>query len=110
MRCGSLSASLLATACVICTASGAAPAEQRAPPLLETPHSGWLWSNPFPQGNALSGVAFAGKTGFAVGEEGTMLRSLDGGSSWTTLRSGTMGDLSIVQVLDPATVIVGGGG
>jgi photosystem II stability/assembly factor-like uncharacterized protein len=94
----------------MCAASAAAPAAQTVPPLLETPHSGWLWSNPFPQGNALSDVAFAGKIGFAVGEEGTVLRSLDGGSSWTTLRSGTMGELSLVQVLDPATVIVGGGG
>lgn len=100
---------LLLVVALLCAAAPGALAESPPSGLLATPHSGWLWSNPFPQANTLKGVAFAGQTGFAVGEEGTVLRSLDGGSSWTTLRSGTMGELSLAQVLDPATVIVGGG-
>lgn len=81
-------------------------APQREP--LETAHSGWLWSDPFPQGNTLENVSFAGKSGFAVGEEGTVLRSLDGGLTWTTAPSGTTAKLSLVQTLDARTVIVGG--
>lgn len=81
-------------------------APQRA--LLETAHSGWLWSDPFPQGNTLENVSFAGKSGFAVGEEGTVLRSLDGGLTWTTAPSGTTAKLSLVQTVDARTVIVGG--
>ena len=50
-----------------------------------------------------------GARGFAVGEFGTVLRSDDGGSSWTGLASGTKSSLSLVQEVDPNTVIVGGG-
>jgi photosystem II stability/assembly factor-like uncharacterized protein len=92
----------------LCSTSQGAMAEPPPSALLRTPHSGWLWSNPFPQANDLSAVAFAGETGFAVGEEGTILRSLDGGASWTALSSGTTENLSPMQVLDPATVIVSG--
>lgn len=76
--------------------------------LLETAHSGWLWSDPFPQGNTLENVSFAGRSGFAVGEEGTVLRSLDGGLTWTPAPSGTTVKLSLVQTLDARTVIIGG--
>jgi photosystem II stability/assembly factor-like uncharacterized protein len=87
-----------------------APA-QPAPPseLLATPHSGWLWSNPTPQGDGLEGVEFAGETGFAAGEDGTVLKSVDGGASWMALASGTTENLSLLQVLDPTTVLVSGG-
>lgn len=72
-------------------------------------HSGWSWGDPAPQGNTLNDVAFAGATGYAVGEFGTVLRSEDGGASWAGLPSGTRNSLTQVQVLDPRTVIVGGG-
>ncbi len=71
--------------------------------------SGWSWGDPVPQGNTLNNVAFLGARGFAVGEFGTVLRSADGGSSWTGLPSGTKSSLSLVQEVDPNTVIVGGG-
>jgi len=81
-----------------------APAESPATSLLKTPHSGWLWADPSPQGNGLHAVAFAGSTGFAVGTEGTVLRSLDGGVSWSSEPSAVMKDLSFLQVLDPSTI------
>jgi photosystem II stability/assembly factor-like uncharacterized protein len=86
-----------------------APAQQ-APPseLLATPQSGWLWSNPAPQGDDLEAVEFAGEIGFAAGEDGTVLKSVDGGASWLALSSGTTEKLSLMQVLDPATVFVSG--
>jgi photosystem II stability/assembly factor-like uncharacterized protein len=48
-------------------------------------------------------------TGYAVGDFGTVLKSTDGGQTWSGLPSGTTSNLSIVQELDPDTVIVGGG-
>ncbi len=79
-----------------------------SPVLLSTPHPGWLWSAPTPQGNALEAVQFAGETGFASGEDGTVLRSDDGGRTWSSLASGTVEQLSQLQVLDAATFYTGG--
>jgi photosystem II stability/assembly factor-like uncharacterized protein len=71
--------------------------------------SGWLWGDPAPQGETLNRVAFQGARGYAVGEAGTVLRSDDGGGSWVGLASGSESNLSLLQVLDAKTVVVGGG-
>ena len=40
----------------------------------------WFWQNPFPQGNLLSSVFFTdANTGYAVGNVGTILKTLNGG-------------------------------
>ncbi len=57
----------------------------------------------------MNDVAFAGARGFAVGQEGTVLRSDDGGRTWVELPSETQNTLSQVQALDANTVVVGGG-
>jgi photosystem II stability/assembly factor-like uncharacterized protein len=80
-----------------------------APPPVSVGHSGWYWGNPAPQGQNLSAVAFQGTTGYAVGALGTVVRSEDGGQTWTGLASGTVDDLDLVQELTPTTVITGGG-
>ncbi len=72
-------------------------------------HSGWNWGNPVPQGQGLKAVTFSGTTGYAVGNLGTVLTSVDGGATWAGLPSGTFQDLSVVQELNPSVVIVGGG-
>jgi photosystem II stability/assembly factor-like uncharacterized protein len=82
-------------------AAGAAP--------VSSGHSGWSWALPTPQGQTLSAVAFDGATGYAVGDFGTVMKSADGGQTWSGLPSGTTANLSILQELDPNTVIVGGG-
>jgi photosystem II stability/assembly factor-like uncharacterized protein len=107
--CGLLAAPLLA---MILLSIGPAGAPAQPPPasaLLATPQSSWLWSNPAPQGDGLEAVEFAGETGFAAGEDGTVLKSVDGGASWTALASGTTEKLSLLQVIDPTTVLVSGG-
>src|ERR1700684_3098603 len=76
---------------------------------VSTGHSGWNWALPAPQGQSLSNVTFDGATGYAVGGFGPVMKSTDGGQAWTGLPSGTASDLSVVQELDPNTVIVGGG-
>jgi len=90
------------------TMAGAAGAPALAAP-VSTGHSGWTWGDPTPQGQQLNAVAFDGATGFAVGNFGTVVRSVDGGATWTGLPSGTINDLSVVQEVNPNVVIVGGG-
>jgi photosystem II stability/assembly factor-like uncharacterized protein len=92
--------------CVTLTLCGAGAAAA-AP--VSSGHSGWSWALPTPQGQNLSAVTFDGVTGYAVGNFGTVLQSADGGQTWSGLPSGTTSNLSIVQELDPNTVIVGGG-
>jgi len=45
---------------------------------------GWTWQNPLPQGNPLYSIHFAPdkETGYAVGSDGTILHTVDGGFSW----------------------------
>jgi photosystem II stability/assembly factor-like uncharacterized protein len=67
---------------VVCAATASAqPPRQR----------GWLWQNPLPQGNAVYAVRFAADklTGWAVGSDGVILRSDDGGYRWREQRSPT---------------------
>jgi photosystem II stability/assembly factor-like uncharacterized protein len=66
---------------------------------LSVGHSGWEWSNPLPQGNTLRALDFLGQTGFAAGDFGTVLRSDDGGQTWTALRTGTTEELTDIQVV-----------
>lgn len=72
--------------------------------------SGWAWGNPTPQGNALAAIDFVGGIGYAVGASGTALRTDDGGASWTGLATGTSANLARLQIIDPSTVVVLGGG
>jgi photosystem II stability/assembly factor-like uncharacterized protein len=92
--------------CVLATLV-AAPSTLAAP--VSVGHSGWAWGDPSPQGNTLNDVVFTGALGFAVGDFGTVLRSEDGGNTWTGLPSGTTNNLSQVQEVDANTVVVGGG-
>jgi photosystem II stability/assembly factor-like uncharacterized protein len=71
--------------------------------------SGWQWGNPLPQGNTVRAMSFSGGTGYAAGDFGTLLRTRDGGTSWSGLPVGTLQGLSVVQALDPDTVFAGGG-
>ena len=53
-------------------------------------HSGWCWQRPLPQGNFIADYAFADDMhGWAVGEQGTILATSDGGATWNAQSSGT---------------------
>ena len=71
--------------------------------------SGWQWGNPLPQGNTVRAMSFAGATGYAAGDFGTLLKTTDGGNQWSGLPVGTFQGLSVVQALDANTVFAGGG-
>lgn len=101
-----LAASLVAGAIATTGATAIAPA---AIANVQVGASGWQWGNPLPQGNTLRAASFAGTTGYAVGDFGTLLKTTDGGATWSGLPVGTFAGLTIVQAVDARTVFAGGG-
>ena len=71
-------------------------------------HSGWFWGSPLPQGNTLRAIDFTGTRGYAVGDFGTVLRSDDGGATWSGLTTGTTVPLRVVRIITPDVVVVAG--
>ncbi len=54
----------------------------------------WFWQNPLPQGNTLYSVKYISATvGWAVGDLGTILKTTDGGTTWSSQTSGTTNNL-----------------
>jgi photosystem II stability/assembly factor-like uncharacterized protein len=97
----------LGAAALAAAALGVLPAA--SPAGVQVGSSGWLWGNPLPQGNTLRAMSFAGTTGYAVGEFGTLLKTTDAGATWSGLPAGTFTDLHEVQAVDNDTVIAAGG-
>jgi photosystem II stability/assembly factor-like uncharacterized protein len=90
-------------ACALAAVPGAASAN------VQVGSSGWLWGNPLPQGNTLRAMSFAGTTGYAVGDFGTLLKTADGGDTWSGTPAGTFSNLTEIQALDANTLVAGGG-
>lgn len=71
-------------------------------------NTGWYWSNPLPQGNTLSEVDTIAGRAYVAGQAGSIMRSDNGGASWTGIRSGLPADLSRINVLravNPDTIV-----
>jgi photosystem II stability/assembly factor-like uncharacterized protein len=52
---------------------------------------GWEWQNPTPQGNWIySSYFFSTDLGFAVGDNGTIIKTDDGGENWTRVTSSSI--------------------
>ena len=69
------------------------------------------WSHPHPQGNALHGAAFAdATTGYAVGDRGAVVRTTDGGQSWSlaTVFPDFATDLEDLVILDDGDLLAVG--
>jgi photosystem II stability/assembly factor-like uncharacterized protein len=63
--------------------------------------SGWFWQNPLPQGNSLNGVKFVnGLTGIAVGSNGIILRTSDGGLNWIVIENNAYYGFSSISIVD----------
>jgi hypothetical protein len=61
----------------------------------------WIWQNPLPQGNTLYGLSFADvNTGKAMGDNGTIVQTTDGGNNWVIQSSGTTNTLYGVSFTD----------
>src|SRR2546423_1941902 len=88
--------------CLLLTVAGAA-----------APGRGWLWQNPLPQGNAINAVRFASdkRHGWAVGSDGAILRTDNGGFAWEAQGSPVVTTLYGLHVKDKnAAVAVGARG
>src|SRR4051794_9005284 len=76
---------------------------------VQVSQSGWQWGNPTPQGNTIGAMDFIAGRGYAIGDDGTALRTDDGGVSWTGLATGTSQDLTRVQAITPDVITILGG-
>jgi photosystem II stability/assembly factor-like uncharacterized protein len=74
-----------------------------------TGHSGWSWGNPTPQGDQIHGLEFFGNRGYAAGRFGTLVRTDDGGSSWSGVATGITQDLARIRIIDSDTLVIAGG-
>ncbi|NIW70633.1 hypothetical protein GWN15_17380, partial [candidate division KSB1 bacterium] len=71
---------------------------------ISVAQTGWFWQNPLPQGNDLRDVSFIdANTGIAVGIYGTIIRTTDGGVTWSIQNSGTTQPLYAVSLINADT-------
>lgn len=100
-------ASMVAAACAAAafTAAPTTPASAA----VSVGQSGWSWGSPLPQGNTLRSIELIGGRGYASGSFGTVLRTEDGGATWSGLTTGVTADLNRLQVLGLDSFVVGGG-
>ncbi len=78
--------------------------------LGQDPMRGWEWQNPKPQGNSINSVRFAGDQlhGWAVGSDGVILRTENGGFEWAAQASPANSTLYGIYVKDRARVVISG--
>src|SRR4028119_2174632 len=71
---------------------------------------GWLWQNPLPQGNAIHALRFAAdkQHGWAIGSDGAILRTEDGGYEWEAQRAPVQTTLYGLFVKDKNTALAVG--
>jgi photosystem II stability/assembly factor-like uncharacterized protein len=78
---------------------------------VNTPYSGWYSGNPLLGPNRLADLACAGSTCYASGDRGVVLKSTDGGATWTGILTGLTVNLPRVRLIGgEATKLVVGGG
>jgi photosystem II stability/assembly factor-like uncharacterized protein len=95
---------MLGLLAAVLTASAGSPAGAA----VRAGHSGWLWSNPLPQGHTLRALELEGLVGYAAGDFGTLLGTDDGGATWSGRSTGLTAGLSQVAVIDADSVVVAG--
>ncbi len=72
--------------------------------------SGWEWQNPLPQGNTINCVRFAAdkRNGWAVGSDGAILRTRNGGFEWDSQLSPATTTLYGIYVKDKSRAVISG--
>ncbi|MBJ7332049.1 MAG: hypothetical protein JHC95_19280 [Solirubrobacteraceae bacterium] len=96
-------------AALLCTVGATLAGPALADASVRVGTSGWNWGNPTPTGSTISTLGFAGGTGYAGGAFGTLVKTTDGGATWSGLPTGLLTPLTELQVLSPDAFIVGGG-
>jgi photosystem II stability/assembly factor-like uncharacterized protein len=99
-----LSVFLLTVAAALISLSGAQSS-------VNAPASGWFSGNPSLGPANLTSLVSAGGTTYAGGDSGTLLKSLDGGLTWSGITTGIRDPITILQVVgaNPASVVFGTG-
>src|SRR6185369_2358234 len=82
-------------------------------PLLgeaQDPSRGWQWQNPLPQGNTINAIRFAAnkRHGWAVGSNGVVLSTDNGGFEWEEQESPANTTLYGMYVKDRSRVVISG--
>ena len=72
--------------------------------------SGWTWQNPAPLGRVARGVVRVGSYEYAIGDDGTLLRSSDAGAAWIALETGIDEPVRRLEVIDEATLVIDSNG
>lgn len=73
--------------------------------------TGWQWNNPLPQGNDLNEIIFVDSTTvIAVGNDGSLVRSSDAGSSWSLIAINTISSLQDITFSGNTGYAVGDSG
>lgn len=82
------------------------------PTPVTTGAGSWLWQNPLPQGNLFTGIKCpSSNICYAAGGGGTILKTIDGGITWTSLPTGTFAsfiDLSCPTITSCFAIDIGG--
>ena len=65
---------------------------------VQAPGAGWYSGNPLLGPSTLTSLASAGGTTYAAGNEGTLLKSTDGGLTWAGIATGIQDNLSLVRI------------
>jgi photosystem II stability/assembly factor-like uncharacterized protein len=71
---------------------------------------GWFWQNPLPTGNSLKAVNFVNENvGWAVGDFGTIVKTVNGGEDWVLQKCNLTNDFYGVYFIDSVNGFVVGG-
>jgi photosystem II stability/assembly factor-like uncharacterized protein len=74
------------------------------------PQDGWFRQSPLPTGNYLNDVHFINENiGYAVGNNGTIIKTIDGGENWCTQQSEITTQLNSIFFIDNSNGWVVGG-
>ena len=76
----------------------------------QDPARGWQWQNPLPQGNSINSIRFAPdkKHGWAVGANGVVLMTDNGGFEWQEQVSPANTTLYGLYIKDKSRVVITG--
>ena len=69
--------------------------------IVSLAQQGWFWQNPYPTTSDLYSIDYVNELiAIAVGSEGVIIKTVDGGESWTIQTSGTTNKLDDVCFVD----------
>jgi len=74
----------------------------------QDPSRGWQWQNPLPQGNSITAIRFAPdkKHGWAIGSNGVILSTGNGGFEWNEQISPAITTLYGMYVKDRSRIVL----